>query len=360
MKSKLSTILLIAFVSIQLPIFAEAVLYPGVVLNYLKVPPLWLAGAGFFVAIILRFFANQKIWQKLPFLIYFVTTPLLTVLALALRLADILIHPNFSYTTFHIDPVAVGIVALYLALAGLPFLSRKLIIKNHQKAILSSSLLLYHLLITYWSNPPFFYIIEAEDGPIEYLTCLFYLLGTIFAIKSLQFVKNLKLSKLQKNLLTGLIVISALGMFVISAEEISWGQRILQIETPENLADVNTQGELNLHNHGSVFGYVYIAYLILNLFFLLNWLLYDLLNKKLPLFWKICLRLITSRWYLSLLFVPNLVYVILRLRHGNIFIDQWEEITEIYTAIGVALIWVLNFAYFKSKQINKNRSKLII
>jgi hypothetical protein len=40
----------------------------------------------------------------------------------------------------------------------------------------------------------------------------------------------------------------ALVLFVAAGEEISWGQRLLGIATPESLSSVNTQDETNLHN----------------------------------------------------------------------------------------------------------------
>jgi hypothetical protein len=40
----------------------------------------------------------------------------------------------------------------------------------------------------------------------------------------------------------------ALVFFVGAGEEISWGQRILGLETPESLESINDQGEINLHN----------------------------------------------------------------------------------------------------------------
>jgi hypothetical protein len=47
-----------------------------------------------------------------------------------------------------------------------------------------------------------------------------------------------------------IVALVALGVaFVLSAgEEISWGQRIFGVGTPEGLARVNKQGETNLHN----------------------------------------------------------------------------------------------------------------
>lgn len=41
-----------------------------------------------------------------------------------------------------------------------------------------------------------------------------------------------------------------LAMIVIAGEEISWGQRLLGLETPEVLEEVNRQGEITFHNIG--------------------------------------------------------------------------------------------------------------
>jgi len=40
----------------------------------------------------------------------------------------------------------------------------------------------------------------------------------------------------------------AVGAFFVAGEEISWGQRLLGIETPESVSEVNIQHELTLHN----------------------------------------------------------------------------------------------------------------
>jgi hypothetical protein len=44
-----------------------------------------------------------------------------------------------------------------------------------------------------------------------------------------------------------LLVLSAI-CFIAAGEEISWGQRLFAIETPEIIANLNLQNELNLHN----------------------------------------------------------------------------------------------------------------
>ena len=44
----------------------------------------------------------------------------------------------------------------------------------------------------------------------------------------------------------------AVGLLFIGGEEISWGQRIFGIRTPEVIESLNDQGELNLHNIGAL------------------------------------------------------------------------------------------------------------
>ena len=43
-------------------------------------------------------------------------------------------------------------------------------------------------------------------------------------------------------------VLSGIALLFFAAEEISWGQRIIGFETPDFLADSNSQGEFNIHN----------------------------------------------------------------------------------------------------------------
>jgi hypothetical protein len=49
-----------------------------------------------------------------------------------------------------------------------------------------------------------------------------------------------------------LYLLVALAALFVAGEEISWGQRIFGWATPEDLEDVNRQGETNIHNIGIV------------------------------------------------------------------------------------------------------------
>jgi hypothetical protein len=78
--------------------------------------------------------------------------------------------------------------------------------------------------------------LASEDGLFEYVTAVCFLTMAIFMIW--QFLRTRNYYFLALTL-----------VFVVGCgEEISWGQRIFGIETPESIAQKNIQGEINLHN----------------------------------------------------------------------------------------------------------------
>ena len=81
-----------------------------------------------------------------------------------------------------------------------------------------------------------------EDGPIEYATSIAYFLSSLFSI-SLAIVFFRK----KKNLFAIVYLLLSVPFFVISMEEISWGQRIFLIENTGFFED-NLQNETNFHN----------------------------------------------------------------------------------------------------------------
>ncbi len=87
-----------------------------------------------------------------------------------------------------------------------------------------------------------------EDGPYETIGALFFLFsGLLFFMTYFKNKNNFDFFFLKSKrniffLLLGLLFLMAF------LEEISWGQRIFNITTPEIIREVNMQGELNIHN----------------------------------------------------------------------------------------------------------------
>jgi len=82
-----------------------------------------------------------------------------------------------------------------------------------------------------------------EDGFTEWSTVVFLLIGVFVCFRRVWLLKD------QRPLLF-LFMTSLLGLFFFfgAGEEISWGQRILNVESSEFFTQNNAQGETNFHN----------------------------------------------------------------------------------------------------------------
>lgn len=94
------------------------------------------------------------------------------------------------------------------------------------------------------SNDAFtFHWIAREDGVLEWLTAFALLSGAVLCWKRSWTLKDSHSAQF-----VWCTAIYGAVLFFGMGEEISWGQRILGLETPEFLANVNAQKETNLHN----------------------------------------------------------------------------------------------------------------
>jgi len=97
-----------------------------------------------------------------------------------------------------------------------------------------------------------FYELTREDGIFEDVSAVYYLLailGCFLLCANAENFRNpadratyFRFTRRYAFLLLGLFFFVSLG------EEISWGQRILDYETPEVIEEHNVQGEFNVHN----------------------------------------------------------------------------------------------------------------
>ena len=131
-----------------------------------------------------------------------------------------------------------------------------------------------------------FNLLKIEDGPLEWLQFLEYLISSIFGILIYFKSKN-------KNTVDSFIwLILSAYCFIVAAEEISWGERITGFSL-NFLTEISIQSETNLHNlpffHNFFLDPILIAICIL--FGWIGWRRWPYLNsipnKKLSLFFLI-------------------------------------------------------------------------
>lgn len=117
------------------------------------------------------------------------------------------------------------------------------------------------VLVYFWFDPLGADGLAYEDRLIEDFSFLFLIAGAA----AMAFSAALLVMRREK--IAGVIAgLGSLVFFVIAMEEISWFQRVLEIETPEFFMERNVQNETNLHNmytHTSEHVYYLGAFLLL-------------------------------------------------------------------------------------------------
>lgn len=107
-------------------------------------------------------------------------------------------------------------------------------------------------------NRSIYWRLVIEDGLFETLTAVAYLGAALFA-----FGVSFVLRRSGPRWAGWLYLLLGVGFLFISGEEISWGQRIFNVASPEFFEQYNHQQELNLHNFAG--GYLlHLAYIIVS------------------------------------------------------------------------------------------------
>jgi len=117
-----------------------------------------------------------------------------------------------------------------------------------RRALLLCLVLASVSLLLFFYSPNVFSYLSLEDRFTEWASVLLLFCNVIFILLAL-----LKIVRLKKSyaLLKGFMGLLLLGFFVIAMEEVSWFQRLLQIETPKAFRG-NWQNEINLHNFSTL------------------------------------------------------------------------------------------------------------
>ncbi len=121
-----------------------------------------------------------------------------------------------------------------------------------RKNCLLAVFLLGFLIISYWIigwlDEETAFKLSVEDGVIEYLSSLFFFIAALISFYHFFVVKSVDKSYFLRTRKNYLILLLGLFFLFCAGEEISWGQRILGIETPEYMLRENAQKEFNFHN----------------------------------------------------------------------------------------------------------------
>ena len=175
------------------------------------------------------------------------------------------------------------------------------------------------------SHLPTFRFLTKEDGPIEWLQVLFFLGTAVFAA-----VAGLRLLRRAERVPGLLLLAFAAVCLFIAGEEIAWGQRLLGLETPEPLEDINDQDEVTVHNIGILLYVFNVGMLLVAAYGALAPLLVD--RFRVPAWWR---RHLVPPMALATCFGIAAFFRVVRLtviRHSGFTITKWGEWTELCLA----------------------------
>lgn len=157
-------------------------------------------------------------------------------------------------------------------------------------------------------------LLIQEDGIIEYASSIFWFLAA--ALTASYFIKN----KPQESraLLHFAPRFFLITFFIIcGGEEISWGQRIFDLETPEALKAVNVQNEITLHNIGSISVFSNAFFAFAGVFFLL-WPYINHKNHDLREFSLYCGLPLPNRYAVCIYALGLVIWLFIGIRFGTL------------------------------------------
>lgn len=206
------------------------------------------------------------------------------------------------------------------------------------------------------ANVPYIILI-SEDGPVEYATFIIYFVTIIFSLLSAKiFFKRGKKSY-------GFLYFAMALVFIfIAMEEISWGQRIINLDLPEFFAESN-QEEMNIHDLPVVAIFEDPMIIIAGLIGGLLWVIFQ--KSKNTNFYSFK-RFFVPGWYLMSYFLPvSFFYFILNLTppeqislqgmYWNFTFQKEQEPFEFLMSLGFFGFILVN--YIRLRKAKGNRQK---
>ena len=174
--------------------------------------------------------------------------------------------------------------------------------------------------------------LHGEDALFESLTAILAFIASILFLLSIR-KKNHFTNTFMKLILFFIF-------FFFSMEEISWGQRIFDWETPQVFKEINAQNETNFHNFFNV--YFHIFYPIFNL------------SLALFLFFSAYIKSKQKSYFLQRFnnFIPSTKFILFGFIFTTLIFDSYHyggEITEVIFSI-FALLYAYEI-YQVSKEI---------
>jgi hypothetical protein len=303
--------------------------------NYLFISSRTIAISAIAILILLRIFSSQTIHPLLGKFNTYIILPLSLASGVILTLLEHFTHSNFVYSLTRLQFTQIfyiGIFSLAIFLIGK---SNEWYKQYNREIIFCASLVLLSIASVIYLFPnDVFAELSKEDHLIEYLQVFMLLLGAFWAGRcAYLFYKS-------RNFIhCTIFFLSAVGLFFIAGDEISWGQRIFGVETPESFKAINTQEEITVHNLESFAGFVSYFYMSIGLYGGLMWIL----QKRIPRLQKTPFLYYIPPAYCAVFYLSSFFYNFVAYIWTKHTIGLWAEPAELMLYTGIMLTTLMLF-----------------
>lgn len=202
------------------------------------------------------------------------------------------------------------------------------------------------LYIIFIKKEGFFARLIAEDSIFETIQFHLYFFSAIFSFFVFKYLKKRE----EKKWKVYAFLLLSLAFCFIAFEEISWGQRILGLNTPEWIAERNAQRETTLHNLNPIQLKMHYLYIVIGVYGVLSRAFLQIFFRK--HFTK--LEIFTPEYFLipyfllAIIFWTSLNTFLLPHLTGDILASwQWQEVFEMLLAFG--FFFYIFYTYRKVK-----------
>jgi hypothetical protein len=168
-----------------------------------------------------------------------------------------------------------------------------------------------------------------EDGPVEYATVVAFLIGSVVAAAAAVRARDWQAR--------GFLALFGLAMLFVALSEVSFGQRLIGLETPETLLRVNRQKEITVHN---IHGIEFVVYRVMPHVILAYALLSRQATRRLEggLLSRDLLAVAPMPWYSVGYFVPMALFSAKQQIVGPTAVFKDQEPSELFLGIGFLLV----------------------
>lgn len=219
---------------------------------------------------------------------------------------------------------------------------------NHKKKVIIFIFPLILLIILFFLRvwwPHTYKIMLKEDSVVEYSQAVFYFLS--FIVSCFISFKFFHKKMIAHGILYGVLTI---GLLFVSLEEISWGQRILNVEVNDYFQQNNWQHEMSFHNLDAIHpSTLHLFYVLVGAYGAFAWLFVRLFLSRATEKYDDILKCVVPEWFISSYFFVNFfIYtffsIMIFMNRKLVFLKcRDQEVAELLLSLGFLFLVVINY-----------------